>query len=219
MDRFLDSLRDFLADATVSQNEPRESARKKAHAMLDKQINRLIAARKGDRSAAFDGYDHDEAMLGHWMRQAALGEADAQPVTSPSAVRVYLAARYTHSSLMRTRAEILRGVGYDVQAQWITGLHDGVDDETCAHADFEQVRAADIVISFTERPREQSTARGGRHVEFGVALALNKRCIVVGYRENVFHSLPQVEFYESWEDCVSALGREFSDATRRTEER
>lgn len=56
--------------------------RAKAHQLLDKQIDRLIAARRGDRAKAFDGYDHEEAMLAHHMRAAAIEEA-TQPVPQP----------------------------------------------------------------------------------------------------------------------------------------
>ena len=47
-------------------------------------------------------------------------------------------------------------------------------------------------------PRAPLSTRGGRHAEFGIALALGKRVIVIGPRENVFHALPAVERYESW---------------------
>ena len=54
--------------------------------------------------------------------------------------------------------------------------------------------------------------RGGRHVEFGMALARRllsgaPRLIVVGYRENVFHYAPEVEFYETWNEAFCALAR------------
>ena len=57
---------------------------------------------------------------------------------------------------------------------------------------------------FTEPP-QSVYARGGRHVEFGVAVSSGKRLIVIGYRENVFHWLPQIEFYERWEDFIRKL--------------
>jgi hypothetical protein len=61
------------------------------------------------------------------------------------------------------------------------------------------------VVSFTEQPRALNGNRGGRHVEFGLAVALNKRLIVVGYRENLFHWLPQVEFVSSWQEAKQAI--------------
>ena len=70
--------------------------------------------------------------------------------------------------------------------------------------DWEDVNAADCVISFTEAP--SSTAnRGGRHVEYGIALANNARVIVVGHRENIFLWLPHVEFCATWPDALALL--------------
>ena len=59
------------------------------------------------------------------------------------------------------------------------------------------MEAADALIAFTERPRAELT-RGGRHVEFGMALAWRKRVLVVGPRETVFHTLGQVEHFWKW---------------------
>jgi len=38
-----------------------------------------------------------------------------------------------------------------------------------------------------------------------MALALRKRLILVGPRENIFHTLPQVEHREGWPQLVMAL--------------
>lgn len=73
--------------------------------------------------------------------------------------------------------------------------------------DWEDVNAAEIVISFTEPPRSTAN-RGGRHVEFGIGLAKGTRSIVIGHRENIFHWLPQVEFFATWEEAKSELAEE-----------
>lgn len=73
-----------------------------------------------------------------------------------------------------------------------------------AQDDWEDVSAADLVINFTEAPRS-SANRGGRHVEFGIALARNARVIVVGHRENIFHWLPCVEFFPTWDAALLAV--------------
>jgi hypothetical protein len=70
--------------------------------------------------------------------------------------------------------------------------------------DWEDVNAAELVISFTEPPRAKAN-RGGRHVEFGIALANEAGVIVVGHRENIFHWLPQVKFFATWAEAVAAL--------------
>lgn len=68
--------------------------------------------------------------------------------------------------------------------------------------DWEDVNAAELVISFTEPPRSKAN-RGGRHVEYGIALANKARVIVVGHRENIFHWLPVVEFCPTWQDVLA----------------
>lgn len=71
--------------------------------------------------------------------------------------------------------------------------------------DLEDLRAADTVISFTD---EKGGGKGGRHVEFGVALALEKRLILVGPRENVFHTLPEIEHYPTWRSLAIVMAAE-----------
>jgi hypothetical protein len=105
--------------------------------------------------------------------------------------------------------DVLEGLGHFVTSRWIdchagkyltsfTPEHLNSDPEYCsalANYDLEDLRAAETVISFTDT---QGGGKGGRHVEFGYALALNKRVILVGPRENVFHTLSDVEHYASW---------------------
>ena len=65
------------------------------------------------------------------------------------------------------------------------------------------MKEAQCVISFTEEPRK-TNGRGGRHVEFGGAIALQKICVVIGPYENVFHHYPGVEHYASWRDFLDS---------------
>jgi hypothetical protein len=71
--------------------------------------------------------------------------------------------------------------------------------------DVADVSAADLVLSFTEPPRSALGNRGGRHVEFGLGLGLGKQLIVVGHRENLFHWLPCVKFFDSWAAAKESL--------------
>jgi hypothetical protein len=70
-----------------------------------------------------------------------------------------------------------------------------------AEQDWRDLRGSDVCISFTELAR--SNGRGGRHVEFGLALAFGIQCIVVGPREHVFHCLPSVRHYPDWDSLVA----------------
>lgn len=40
------------------------------------------------------------------------------------------------------------------------------------------------------------------HVEFGYALALEKRMVIIGLRENIFHTHPMVEHYHTFEEFL-----------------
>lgn len=145
-------------------------------------------------------------------------------------IPVYLAARYSRREELARRRASLHMLGYRVTSRWLDGNHQ-IDDsgkpigddgealvegddarghmlrEHFATEDVGDVAAAEIVISFTEAPRS-GNSRGGRHVEFGIAIALGKRCIVVGPRENVFHWLPQVEWSADWIDLAMMLEKE-----------
>jgi hypothetical protein len=137
-------------------------------------------------------------------------------------VKIYLASRYSRAHQMRFVRGDLQDAGHTVTSRWINGDHQitdaGLSDEAkaeermrFAQEDWEDLCAAECVISFTEEPRK-TTTRGGRHVEFGGALMAGKRVIVVGWRENVFHCLPQVEFFAGWGEALAALGEVPSNA-------
>jgi len=144
-------------------------------------------------------------------------------------VKLYFAARFSRlPELVRFRDELTAaapgyGAEIEVNSRWLLGGHEWVgtaDDDIpvdrlaeFARDDIEDLMAADAMVCFTESPRS-GPARGGRHVEFGYALAMGKRIIVVGYRENVFYCLPGVEFYPTWEDARARL---LADAGNRAE--
>uniref|UniRef100_A0A6M3IQQ6 Putative nucleoside deoxyribosyltransferase n=2 Tax=viral metagenome TaxID=1070528 RepID=A0A6M3IQQ6_9ZZZZ len=118
-------------------------------------------------------------------------------------MKIYLASRYSRHKELQEIACVLMSQGHEITSRWIWGNH-RIDDEGLsieakraererfAQEDFDDLKHAKVVISFTEIPRS-TNSRGGRHVEFGIALASKKRCVVVGPRENVFHCLPGVE--------------------------
>jgi hypothetical protein len=66
-----------------------------------------------------------------------------------------------------------------------------------ATIDVEDVHASETVVFFSEEPR--AWTRGGRHVEFGMGLALGKEMVLVGPVENVFHTLPEVHRFETFD--------------------
>jgi hypothetical protein len=130
--------------------------------------------------------------------------------------RIYLAAAYERNDEMRGVRDVLVALGYEVTSRWIdqnlSGQTEAAGAEELAaapaayvkfaHKDMDDLHAADTVISFTGAP-----GRGGHHIEFGLAIAYGKRLVIVGPRENVFHSLPEVDWYPDWTSLAMAWPR------------
>lgn len=146
-------------------------------------------------------------------------------------MKIYLAARYSRREELcayRTQLEVL---GHTVTSRWLNGKHQIdssgkpigdagealVEDhdesthvkaaalrESFAREDLQDVLAADLLIAFTEVPRS-GHSRGGRHVEFGIALGRQTPICIVGPRENIFCWLPYIPVVESFEGCLDWL--------------
>jgi nucleoside 2-deoxyribosyltransferase len=117
-------------------------------------------------------------------------------------VKIYLAAPFGDREKMEAIADRLKALGHTVVARWVYGGEDGLTRSEIAILDLDDVDAADTIVSFTF-PRGTLFFGGGRHVEFGYALAKGKRLVVIGHRENVFHHFPGVEVYPSVEDWLA----------------
>ena len=127
-------------------------------------------------------------------------------------MKIYLAAQYRRREELCRYREELHNRGFLVTSRWLNGDHHMPDhspsdyqhaeNQRFAKEDLEDLELADVVISFTE-PARTGPSRGGRHVEFGYAQALEKICAVVGHRENVFHFLPNVVFFPAWDGVIA----------------
>lgn len=123
---------------------------------------------------------------------------------------VYLASRFTRGAEMDEYAQQARAAGLTVTSRWHNGSHgdasadvdlDHPDMPRYAAEDIEDVRAADTLVSFTHG----GGGRGGRHVEFGLGLALGLRLVLVGPREHVFHTVEHVEQFDTWDAALAHL--------------
>lgn len=114
---------------------------------------------------------------------------------------------------MKSVARELARHGYEVTSRWLTSedalapaeLDGSGRAADLALMDLEDVRRAGICIAFTEPPHETKPGRGGRHTELGIALALGLRVVLVGPREHVFHCLPEIEQFATWDEARAAL--------------
>ena len=129
-------------------------------------------------------------------------------------LKVYLAARYSLKEQMRAYAAELRAEGIEVTSRWLDEAYSSntYDDGKVpynelvmfARVDLQDVEDADVLVFFAEDPENQPR-RGGRHVEFGYALAENKTILVVGPIENIFHNLPEITHFENFEQVKNTL--------------
>jgi nucleoside 2-deoxyribosyltransferase len=135
--------------------------------------------------------------------------------------KVYLAAQYPRRNEMKHVANLLRSNHIDVTSRWIeeslpltTQLNDISFSQLLrfAEIDSEDIREADALVLFSEDPLV-GLPRGTHHTEFGYAMGLGKRVIVIGGYENVFHYLPEVIHYSSLGDFLDAEGIQNADTS------
>lgn len=127
-------------------------------------------------------------------------------------MNIYIAARFSRRPECNALAQRLKALGHSITSRWVkpdsdhvapTGLSaQAADKERTRFAleDMEDVLACDAMVSLMEEPR--SNSRGGRHVEFGVALGLCKQVFIIGPRETVFHHLPYVTQFDNEDDFL-----------------
>lgn len=119
-------------------------------------------------------------------------------------MKVYVAAPWPLREAARTLAEALSAhEGILVTSRWVS-----VECENAAGAqmDLEDVDEANTLVLYNP-PEWVNAGGGGRHTEFGYALAKGKRLIVYGKISNVFHELPQVITCLTYDTLLQTLNR------------
>jgi hypothetical protein len=129
-------------------------------------------------------------------------------------VRVYLAARYSRKKEIKALIPVLLEHNILTTSRWLqeefseTATLNEFSPTFCrwtAGIDLDDIDNSDTVVFFSEDPTI-GTPRGGRHVEFGYALARGKRMIVIGGEENIFHYLPEVVHYPDVQTFLESEG-------------
>lgn len=128
--------------------------------------------------------------------------------------KVYVAALYSMMPQAKAAAVLLEKAGYKVTSRWIHGDDPSVPPLARATYDLEDVRAADYLMLLS-LPFGTLYKGGGRHVEFGYALALGKRMVVVGDYETVFIYLPEVRVYTTVGAAIHFMNEEQYDDRMR----
>lgn len=126
-------------------------------------------------------------------------------------LKIYLCASYERRDELRGYRGKLNDLGHYVTSRWLDedyALNVQVADLTreqqieIGEYDLKDIDAADFIIAFTE-PAGTHRSRGGRHVEFGYALAKGIGRFVVGPFENIFCAFSWR--FESFDECLAEL--------------
>lgn len=113
-------------------------------------------------------------------------------------MKLYLAAKYSTIADVRAYAEELKSDGHEIVSTWVFDAEDGMDLSAVAVVDMDDVKRAEGIMCFTH-DYASSHQGGGHHSEFGMGLIIDKLCMIVGPREQVFHWHPKViHFPQFW---------------------
>jgi hypothetical protein len=112
---------------------------------------------------------------------------------------------------MEAIAGVLREAGVAVESRWHQRAFVAKTLDASALTNLSDIESSHVFLAFTEQRQAGvcTFVHGGRHVELGYAIATNKECIIVGYRENVFHYLRSVKFTHTAARAVAYLLERF----------
>ena len=127
--------------------------------------------------------------------------------------KVYMAAGFARKNEIAEKSQELENLGIKVTSTWpweeaapnSTMDEVGPDYLTKnARKDLEEIIRADTLILFTHDPLIPF-CRGGRMHEAGFAQGLGKTLMICGPRENIFHYLPEINQFNTWEELKQTL--------------
>lgn len=110
-------------------------------------------------------------------------------------MKLYLASSFNSRAAMRNQRKIAELYGHSVTSRWIDipadspTLPNAKNSVQEAQNDLDDIDAADTLVFFSNT----GTTSGGKHIEFGYALAKGKPIVIVGDRGSVFHHLDAVK--------------------------
>lgn len=121
-------------------------------------------------------------------------------------MKIYLAAQFKEQALMREWRNKLTATGHTITSSWLDVNESTETTQAAIEAvkDLREIKEAHCIISHTLKRGDLFTG-GGRHIEYGYALALDKLMINVGGIESVFHEIPTVIRRNSIEEVIKLL--------------
>lgn len=120
----------------------------------------------------------------------------------------YLASRYDRREELKGYALQLSKLGHWITSSWLDETFDPKASissypvtalQEMSHRDVGDIYACEMLIDFSDAEPE---IRGGHIFETGLAYGIGKAIILVGQRKNIFHWLPNIKHYETWQEAL-----------------
>ena len=113
-------------------------------------------------------------------------------------MNIYFAASKHHIDRLDQAAVRIKRAGHVIVSKWIW-FPDDMPRQEMANRDIEDVAKCDILVEIT------GSGKGGRHVEFGYALAFDKQLAIIGDREHIFHEMHRVRQFADLDEFLDYL--------------
>jgi len=129
-------------------------------------------------------------------------------------MKLYLAAAFSRQAEMKRVAEELTDCGFEITSRWLTNTPGVIKGKKArmqdAFMDINDLREADILVRFSDDLTKDSIpaklGSGARMFEFGMAWERGMPIVVVGGRQNIFDSLPNVTHVADLKELFEYLG-------------
>lgn len=138
-------------------------------------------------------------------------------------MKFYIAAKFCARHRIKPLNARLEELGFENTCPWfLFDVDDSADLDSLGgyskeeHAeqairDIDAVRPADVFIIDTF----DETNTGGREVELGAAIILNKRIEMVGPIRNIFHMHPNVRMWKDWHSLIEGMKDQYCYSLNR----
>lgn len=117
-------------------------------------------------------------------------------------MKVYIAGPYPLRDAAIALMHALEAEGFEVTSTWLREIDILAHEH--AMVDLHDVARADVLVALNPAGWEEK-GTGGRHAEFGYALALNKRIVLIGERSHIFHYLNHLVVIAEQANVAAAL--------------
>lgn len=123
--------------------------------------------------------------------------------------KIYIAGMFGRQKEFQVHRDKLINLGYTVTSTWLEEnfadpLKDVESSRQAALLDLKDISKSNVFLVFTEHSNI-GYYTGGRHVEFGYALALGLIIILCGPRENVFFHHERVNQVNDIDSAIQLL--------------